>query len=136
MRLTQLRTGRRPGVIVLDLRMPVMDGWAFRVAQRADPRSPRIPVVILSGADARRFQEIEAVAALESRSACRSRADRLHRIVKHPLSRLYAGVTRLRYRTRVKFPSSHHRRGEEPWLTSSRPAGRRDWPGQSRYTLR
>ena len=81
--LTQLRTGRRPGVIVLDLRMPVMDGWAFRVAQRADPRIARIPVVILSGADAHRFQEIEAVAALEKPVSLSLLADCLHRIVEH-----------------------------------------------------
>jgi CheY-like chemotaxis protein len=81
--LTQLRTGRRPGVIVLDLRMPVMDGWAFRVAQRADPRIARIPVVILSGADAHRFQEIEAVAALEKPVSLSQLADCLHRIVEH-----------------------------------------------------
>ena len=82
--LTQLRTGRRPGVIVLDLRMPVMDGWAFRVAQRADPRIARIPVVILSGADAHRFQEIEAVAALEKPVSLSQLADCLHRMVEHP----------------------------------------------------
>jgi CheY-like chemotaxis protein len=81
--LTQLRTGRRPGVIVLDLRMPVMDGWAFRVAQRADPRIARIPVVILSGADAHRFQEIEAVAALEKPVSLSQLADCLRRIVEH-----------------------------------------------------
>jgi CheY-like chemotaxis protein len=81
--LTQLRTGRRPGAIVLDLRMPVMDGWAFRVAQRADPRIARIPVVILSGADAHRFQEIEAVAALEKPVSLSQLADCLHRIVEH-----------------------------------------------------
>jgi CheY-like chemotaxis protein len=28
--------------------MPVMDGWAFRSAQRLDPRIAGIPVVVLS----------------------------------------------------------------------------------------
>jgi CheY-like chemotaxis protein len=37
-----------PGVILLDLMMPVMDGWAFRAAQRSDPRYADIPVVVLS----------------------------------------------------------------------------------------
>lgn len=37
-----------PGVILLDLTMPVMDGWAFRTAQRRDPRIADIPVVVLS----------------------------------------------------------------------------------------
>jgi CheY-like chemotaxis protein len=38
----------QPGVILLDLMMPVMDGWAFRAAQRSDPRYADIPVVVLS----------------------------------------------------------------------------------------
>jgi CheY-like chemotaxis protein len=37
-----------PGVILLDLMMPVMDGWSFRAAQRRDPRLTDIPVVVLS----------------------------------------------------------------------------------------
>ncbi|MCA1664461.1 MAG: response regulator, partial [Myxococcales bacterium] len=36
-------------LILLDLMMPVMDGWAFRTEQLADPRLAAIPVVILSG---------------------------------------------------------------------------------------
>jgi sigma-54-specific transcriptional regulator len=37
-----------PDVIVLDLKMPVMDGWQFREIQRDDPRLGRIPVVAIS----------------------------------------------------------------------------------------
>lgn len=37
-------------VVVLDLMMPVMDGWGFRAAQLADERLAKIPVVILSAA--------------------------------------------------------------------------------------
>ena len=44
-----------PRLILLDLMMPVMDGWAFRAAQLADERLAAIPVVILSAAtDVRR----------------------------------------------------------------------------------
>ena len=44
-----------PRLILLDLMMPVMDGWAFRAAQLADERLATIPVVILSAAtDVRR----------------------------------------------------------------------------------
>jgi CheY-like chemotaxis protein len=39
----------RPDAIVLDLWMPVMDGWAFRRAQLA--ADPAIPVVVLSALD-------------------------------------------------------------------------------------
>jgi len=36
--------------ILLDLMMPVMDGWAFLSACRADPRCREIPIVVLSAA--------------------------------------------------------------------------------------
>ncbi len=37
-----------PEVVLLDLMMPRMDGWAFRRAQKHDPEVSRIPVVVLS----------------------------------------------------------------------------------------
>lgn len=37
-----------PSLILLDLVMPVMDGWAFRRAQQRDPRLAAIPVVAFS----------------------------------------------------------------------------------------
>lgn len=43
--------GAPPGVILLDLMMPVMDGRAFRSAQQRDPRISGIPVVVLSAGD-------------------------------------------------------------------------------------
>jgi CheY-like chemotaxis protein len=39
---------RRPCVILLDLMMPVMDGWAFRAEQLGDPQLAPIPVVVLT----------------------------------------------------------------------------------------
>jgi CheY-like chemotaxis protein len=38
----------RPDVILLDLMMPVMNGWEFRDAQLRDPRLASVPVVIVS----------------------------------------------------------------------------------------
>jgi CheY-like chemotaxis protein len=47
--LTYLRSdGQRPDLILLDLMMPVMDGWQFRAAQREDPQLAAIPVVLLT----------------------------------------------------------------------------------------
>jgi CheY-like chemotaxis protein len=60
--LAYLRGGGEASVILLDLRMPVMDGWAFRREQRRDPAFADIPVIVLSGADAHRFHELEAAA--------------------------------------------------------------------------
>lgn len=47
--LQHLRAGARPGLILLDLRMPGMDGRTFRELQRADPQLAAIPVVVFSG---------------------------------------------------------------------------------------
>ena len=38
----------QPGLILLDLMMPVMDGYQFRSAQSRDPRIADIPVVVFS----------------------------------------------------------------------------------------
>ena len=37
-----------PDVVVLDLMMPVMDGWQFRIEQRRDPAIADTPVVVMS----------------------------------------------------------------------------------------
>jgi CheY-like chemotaxis protein len=46
--LDLLRSGIRAKVILLDLMMPVMDGWAFRREQLRDPQLAHIPVIVLS----------------------------------------------------------------------------------------
>jgi two-component system, sensor histidine kinase len=54
-------------VILLDLFMPVMDGWEFRTRQRGMPGAlGRIPVIVLSGArDAKmRAEELAVSEAL------------------------------------------------------------------------
>ena len=61
--LTYLRGGGSASVILLDLRMPVMDGWAFRRAQREDPELADIPIVVLSGVEADGFQDMDAAAS-------------------------------------------------------------------------
>jgi CheY-like chemotaxis protein len=47
--LERLRAGPRPGLIVLDLAMPVVDGFTFRAAKKRDPALADIPVVVLTG---------------------------------------------------------------------------------------
>ena len=46
--LDRLRGGTAPCLIVLDLEMPLMDGWAFRYEQTHDPKLARIPTIISS----------------------------------------------------------------------------------------
>jgi CheY-like chemotaxis protein len=50
--LDRLRQGDRPCVILLDLMMPVMNGWEFIDRQRHDEELAVVPVVVIS-ADAR-----------------------------------------------------------------------------------
>ena len=38
----------RPDLIILDLNMPVMDGWTFRIEQRRTPTLAGIPVIVTS----------------------------------------------------------------------------------------
>jgi CheY-like chemotaxis protein len=47
--LSRLRAGDDPRVILLDLMMPVMDGWTFRSEQLKEARLAEIPVVVISG---------------------------------------------------------------------------------------
>lgn len=50
--LRRLREGgERPAVILLDLMMPVMDGWTFRARQIEETGLADIPVVIISGSN-------------------------------------------------------------------------------------
>ncbi len=37
-----------PGIVLLDLKMPVLDGWGVMERMRSDPRSSAIPILILS----------------------------------------------------------------------------------------
>jgi CheY-like chemotaxis protein len=48
--LDALSGGDLPRVILLDLMMPVMNGWDFRTRMLQDAQLSRIPVVLLSGA--------------------------------------------------------------------------------------
>jgi CheY-like chemotaxis protein len=46
--LQVLRGGLRPSAILLDLMMPVMDGWDFRQEQLRDPDLREIPVIVVT----------------------------------------------------------------------------------------
>ena len=47
--LEQLRQGLRPCVILLDLMMPILNGWEFCAEQRRDAALAALPVVVISG---------------------------------------------------------------------------------------
>jgi signal transduction histidine kinase len=106
--LRRLYTESLPDIIVLDLRMPVMDGWQFRIIQKDDPRLGRIPVVAISADGGPKAAAISAQAYLrkpvqsteilatierirfENERQLAARADETERLVS--LGRLAAGV--------------------------------------------
>jgi CheY-like chemotaxis protein len=46
--LLQLLSDPLPDLILLDLMMPVMDGWQLQTALKQDPRLASIPVIVIS----------------------------------------------------------------------------------------
>ena len=51
-----------PSLILLDLMMPVMDGWQFRTEQLKDPSLSKVPVVVIS-ADASVHEKVASFGA-------------------------------------------------------------------------
>jgi CheY-like chemotaxis protein len=62
--LDLLASGAEASVIVLDLMMPVMDGWEFRRRQIEDARLRNIPTIVVSAAGRERLAQISADAYL------------------------------------------------------------------------
>ena len=62
--LSRLTEELAPDLILLDLRMPVMDGWSFRNAQRKDSQMAPIPVVAMSADGRSHAQAVSADAFL------------------------------------------------------------------------
>jgi CheY-like chemotaxis protein len=49
--LDYLQSAPLPGLILLDLMMPVMNGWVFRDQQQQEQSLSSVPVVLISGVD-------------------------------------------------------------------------------------
>jgi CheY-like chemotaxis protein len=56
-----------PNLIILDLLMPVMDGWEFRTRQKEDPELAKIPVLVVTA--------IGATAGIDAASVLRKPID-------------------------------------------------------------
>jgi CheY-like chemotaxis protein len=77
--------GCKPCVILLDLMMPVMDGWGFRAAQKVDDELGSIPVVVLTAhASAQQAaQDMEAAGFLKKPVRLEALLDAVHRHCAH-----------------------------------------------------
>jgi CheY-like chemotaxis protein len=45
------QSGEKPDIILLDVGMPVLDGYQFRDAQKRDPTIKNIPVIVVTGGE-------------------------------------------------------------------------------------
>src|SRR5262249_31155189 len=46
--LMELSAGERPALVLLDMMMPMLDGWGFMTECKRDPALSSIPVVVVS----------------------------------------------------------------------------------------
>jgi signal transduction histidine kinase len=60
--LARLRKAEPPDVVLLDLMMPVMDGWQFRLEQKRDPVLSQVPVIALSANGSPQARAVDAAA--------------------------------------------------------------------------
>jgi CheY-like chemotaxis protein len=70
-----------PSIILLDLMMPIMNGWEFLDARRHDPSLAGVPVLVLSADPTRQLAAQHGVAAVIAKPFDLSRLLRLVRAV-------------------------------------------------------
>ncbi len=81
--LDRLHAGARPDLVVLDLRMPIMDGWEFRAAQKNDPNLAGIPVLAVSADGSAKAEAIAADGYLRKPLSTRTLLETVARILAH-----------------------------------------------------
>ncbi|MCO5167968.1 MAG: response regulator [Planctomycetes bacterium] len=84
--LRLLRDGARPDAVLLDLMMPVMDGWALRTHLLADPALASIPVVVFTahGVTPEAAASLRADALLRKPVGLQELLDALARVLARP----------------------------------------------------
>jgi signal transduction histidine kinase len=81
--LDYLKSAPAPDLILLDLMMPVKDGWQFRMEQKRDPTISSIPVVALSADDTPKAAAIDAAAYLKKPFQYSVLLDEIRRIIEN-----------------------------------------------------
>jgi signal transduction histidine kinase len=81
--LASLRRGPPPDLILLDLVMPVKDGWQFRIEQKQDPSIAMIPVLAMSADDTPQAAAIDADQYIKKPFHYSELSSAIQRIVEH-----------------------------------------------------
>jgi len=84
--LEHLRSGSAPDVILLDLLLPYMDGWEFRVEQKRDPKLAGIPVIAMSVDRSAQAAAIDAHAYLRKPFEQEQLLDAIDELVRERIS--------------------------------------------------
>jgi two-component system response regulator MprA len=84
--LEHLRTGGRPSLILLDVSMPVLDGWGFRREQQLMPGGTTVPVMVITAdSDAgRKAAALGAQGWLRKPCGVRALLDEVYRLCGPP----------------------------------------------------
>jgi signal transduction histidine kinase len=86
-----LRSESKPDAILLDLMMPVMDGWEFRARQKRDPELCDTPVVVLTANDTAQAAAIDAYRVLSKPFSLANLVDVVDSVVEHGRQRAESG---------------------------------------------
>jgi signal transduction histidine kinase len=79
--LEYLRRAPAPDLILLDLMMPVKDGWQFRIEQKRDPNISAIPVLAISADDTPKAVAIDAEMYLKKPFQYTALLDAIRRVI-------------------------------------------------------
>ncbi len=80
--LDYLRSGEEVSLLLLDLNMPVMDGYQVLRHLKADPRTMRIPVIVLTATDdpMQRCYDLGCTACVVKSADCSQLNDTMRRL--------------------------------------------------------
>jgi signal transduction histidine kinase len=79
--LEYLKQAPAPDLILLDLMMPVKDGWQFRIEQKRDPNISSIPVLAISADDTPKAVAIDAEMYLKKPFQYTTLLDAIRRVI-------------------------------------------------------